>query len=140
MEHRHRYYERKMEKFVTSGFKIFFVIIIFTILVLIAGYVFMRLWNWLMPDLFGLITINYWQALGLMLLAKFLFGFGNHSSKSSRKKHRRERKLERFCKSEKSLSEWKHYDQFWKEEGEQAFNNYVERMKNEEGNDSEQKA
>ena len=33
----------------------------------------MWLWNWLMPDLFGLKTIDFWQALGLNLLTGFLF-------------------------------------------------------------------
>jgi cadmium resistance protein CadD (predicted permease) len=30
------------------------------------------LWNWLMPDLFGLVKITVWQALGLNLLSGFL--------------------------------------------------------------------
>jgi hypothetical protein len=31
------------------------------------------LWNWLMPSIFGLHTITYWQALGLMVLSWILF-------------------------------------------------------------------
>lgn len=34
----------------------------------------MLLWNWLMPAIFGLISINFWQALGLLVLARILFG------------------------------------------------------------------
>lgn len=34
----------------------------------------MWLWNWLMPALFGLVTITYWQALGLLTLVRLLFG------------------------------------------------------------------
>ena len=34
----------------------------------------MSLWNWLMPALFGLHAISYWQALGLLILSKILFG------------------------------------------------------------------
>lgn len=34
----------------------------------------MLLWNWLMPELFGLTEINFWQALGILILAKILFG------------------------------------------------------------------
>lgn len=34
----------------------------------------MLLWNWLMPDLFGLPEISFWQAAGLLLLCKILFG------------------------------------------------------------------
>ena len=29
----------------------------------------------------------------------------------------------------RDFSEWKHYDEFWKEEGEQAYNKYVQRLK-----------
>lgn len=34
----------------------------------------MLLWNWLMPELFGLPTITFCQAAGLLLLCKILFG------------------------------------------------------------------
>jgi len=37
-------------------------------------FVVMQLWNWLMPALFGLKLITYWQALGLLVLSKILFG------------------------------------------------------------------
>lgn len=40
----------------------------------LLGYVVMALWNWLMPELFGLKLITFWQALGLLLLSKILFG------------------------------------------------------------------
>ena len=38
------------------------------------GYLMMALWNWLMPAVFGLHTIGFWQALGLFLLFSILFG------------------------------------------------------------------
>jgi hypothetical protein len=38
------------------------------------GYVFMMLWNWLMPELFSLHTITFWQGVGLLVLGKMLFG------------------------------------------------------------------
>ncbi len=51
-------------------------------LMLVVGYVVMWLWNWLMPDLFGLPLLTYWKAMGLLLLAKIFFGFGgDHGSK-----------------------------------------------------------
>lgn len=34
------------------------------------------LWNALVPELFSGPVINFWQAAGLLLLAKILFGFG----------------------------------------------------------------
>lgn len=48
-------------------------------------WVLMLLWNWLMPDLFNLTTITFWQALGLLLLSKLLFGGmngGKHHTKT----------------------------------------------------------
>ncbi len=37
-------------------------------------FVVMSLWNWLMPALFALHRISFWQALGLLLLSKILLG------------------------------------------------------------------
>lgn len=37
----------------------------------------MLLWNWLMPLLFGLAVITFWQALGILALSKILFGGGH---------------------------------------------------------------
>ena len=45
-------------------------------LIMVAGFsaVVMLLWNWLIPGLFGLTTICFWQALGLLVLFRILFG------------------------------------------------------------------
>lgn len=40
------------------------------------------LWNWLMPTIFGVKTITFFQALGLNLLAGILFR-NSYSSKNS---------------------------------------------------------
>ncbi|MBN1482535.1 hypothetical protein EH223_10860 [candidate division KSB1 bacterium] len=46
---------------------------------LLFGLVLMWLWNWLMPVIFGLPTITFWQAWGLVVLAHILFKtFPNH--------------------------------------------------------------
>ncbi len=37
------------------------------------GIVVMLLWNWLMPEIFHLPAIGYWQAWGLVLLSHILF-------------------------------------------------------------------
>ena len=39
------------------------------------------LWNWLMPEIFGLTTLTFWQALGVVTLANCLFTRGSSSSK-----------------------------------------------------------
>jgi hypothetical protein len=39
----------------------------------------MGLWNWLMPALFGLGTLTFLKAAGILILAKILFGHkGSH--------------------------------------------------------------
>lgn len=39
------------------------------------------LWNWLMPDIFNLPQITFWQALGLNLLSSFLLRSSSSGSK-----------------------------------------------------------
>lgn len=38
------------------------------------GWLIMLLWNALMPELFGLQTIGYWQGAGLLALSRLFFG------------------------------------------------------------------
>jgi hypothetical protein len=58
------------------------------------GFVAMALWNWLMPALFGLRVITFWQAMGLVILSKILFG-GLHSH-GGRRRHWQGRMRERW--------------------------------------------
>lgn len=100
---------------------------------ILFGFVIMWLWNALMPEIFGLGTISYWQAVGLFILVKiFVGGSGSHSKHKS--KHRNS-----SCKSKKNhkndFSKWKHYDKFWQEEGSKAYDEYVDKL---DGNNSEQ--
>jgi hypothetical protein len=39
-----------------------------------VGAIVMLLWNSLLPSLFGLRAIGFWEALGLLVLARILFG------------------------------------------------------------------
>ncbi|MBN2829006.1 MAG: hypothetical protein JXR56_01660 [Candidatus Cloacimonetes bacterium] len=43
------------------------------------------LWNWLMPEIFGLKKIDFLQALGITILAKLLFGSGHSHTHSGGK-------------------------------------------------------
>jgi hypothetical protein len=42
--------------------------------VFVLGWVVMSLWNWLIPALFNGPVINFFQALGILVLSKILFG------------------------------------------------------------------
>lgn len=51
------------------------------------GAIVMLLWNWLMPVIFGLPALSLWQALGLLVLMRILFGsfgFGRRGGSPSR--------------------------------------------------------
>lgn len=119
----------KVEKFFTGFFKLLFMIIAGILFLLLFGYGFMLLWNWLMPDVFGLPALTYWKAVGILVMAKILFGsFEGMGSKKSSKKPSRT-KMRDNCGGD--FSKWKHYDTFWKEEGKKAFEGYIERKQNE---------
>ena len=50
----------------------------------LGGGVVQYLWNWLLPPLFGLHQITFWEALGILALCRILFGgFGMHGSHRS---------------------------------------------------------
>ena len=50
--------------------------ILILLLILVAGFgqAVLQLWNWLMPAIFGLPALTFWQAVGLMALCWILFG------------------------------------------------------------------
>jgi hypothetical protein len=52
--------------------------LLFAVLGLMAltvfGFIVMGLWNWLAPAVFGARIITFWQALGILVLSKILFG------------------------------------------------------------------
>lgn len=47
----------------------------------LVSYAVMLLWNELMPALFSVPPITFWQAAGLFILCKILFGFGSGRGK-----------------------------------------------------------
>lgn len=98
-------------------------------LAILFGFVIMWLWNWLMPEIFGLITITYWQAVGLFILFKLLIGGSGSSGRSSRSYKHSNKRCDDSSKGE--FAKWKHYDKFWEAEGDQAYKEYMERMNDE---------
>jgi hypothetical protein len=40
----------------------------------LGGTIVKLLWNWLMPTLFGLREVTFWQAVGILALSRILFG------------------------------------------------------------------
>jgi hypothetical protein len=99
-----------------------------TAFALLFGLVIMWLWNLLIPTILHLTTITFLQAVGLAILGRLLFGSFNHGWH-----HRGPRgawghmkwanRNGNNCKP--GWKKWNYYEQFWEEEGEKAFNEYV---------------
>ena len=70
--------------------------------VFIGGMIVMLLWNWLAPALFGLRLITFWQALGLLVLCRILFGgFGCHGARRSKSRRRMAERWEQMTPEER---------------------------------------
>jgi hypothetical protein len=96
-----------------------------SIALIFAGLV-MLLWNCLMPELFNLPVITYWQSAGLIFLCRILFSsFGSCSSKSSKKED-----FEKWmgCNKEESEFGQKNYQKFWHEKGKNCFKEYFNKF------------
>jgi hypothetical protein len=74
-------------------------------LLALFGWLVMLLWNWLMPELFGLKRLGYWQAWGLLALCTILFkGFGSGRG-DNRSDRKRKRHLRRYLREEPPSTE-----------------------------------
>jgi hypothetical protein len=68
----------------------------------IGGEIVLRLWNWLLPPLFGWRQITFWQALGLLLLCRILFGgVGWRGSMRSNLRRRMEERCQNMTSEER---------------------------------------
>jgi hypothetical protein len=108
---------------------------------LVFGVVVEWVWNMLMPAVFGLSEITFWQAFGIVILAKLLFGgFSPHrydrGYRYDRLHHHWRFPWNRFRDHRQDLKSnyrnWKYYHGFWHDEGQAAFEAYVDRQKREE--------
>jgi hypothetical protein len=116
-------------------------LVLAVVLGFLFGYFVMLLWNWLMPALFGLKVITYWQAFGLIVLAKILFGghgFQGHAHGHNKWQGEHWRKFAHMSGDEIApggdFSNWKYYQEYWKTEGKTAFETYLDRIKAEKNN------
>jgi len=63
------------------------------------GAVTMGLWNWLMPTIFKLPEIGFWQAIGLLLLSQIFFK-GGRAGRAGRAQWRRAKLRDRMREDE----------------------------------------
>ena len=102
----------------------------FVVFAFLFGAVIMWLRNCLVPNIFHLTTITFWQAVGLAVLARLIFGGFHHGMHHGRHMHGRHRHWRNSHNSKDcgcSGDRWHHYDEYWQEEGEKAFADYVKR-------------
>lgn len=79
---------------VLKGIKIALMVVVATV---VFGFIVEGLWNALVPPIIGWHAITFWQALGLLVLSKILFGgFHRHSSRD--RARWKERMLQRWAK------------------------------------------
>lgn len=92
--------------------------VIFVLVVSGIGLIVNLLWNWLMPEIFGLTKLSYLQSLGVLILSKILFG-----SIGSDNEHKKNDSME--IKRVESAPEDLVYEKWWAEIGEKSFENYM---------------
>ena len=62
----------------------------FIVFIIAGGFVVRLLWNWLVPGIFGLREITFWEGLGLLALSRILFGgFGRGGGMHESGRHHR---------------------------------------------------
>ena len=77
--------------------------------VALFGEMVMHLWNWLLPMLFGWRQISFWQALGLLVLCRILFGGMSHKAVGPKGRRRRSDQWEAMTPEERE-----HFRQSWR--------------------------
>lgn len=94
--------------------KVLMIILIAIAAITAFGFIVMGLWNAILPAVIGVKAITFWQALGILILSKILFGgFGKGGGAFGRKRHewRQEMKAKWAAMSpeerEKFKAEWK---------------------------------
>jgi hypothetical protein len=76
------------------------IIAIALVAVALFGTVVQHLWNWLVPAIVGGHAINFWQAVGILVLSKILFG-GFHGRGGQHWRHRMAERWEKMSPEER---------------------------------------
>jgi hypothetical protein len=96
------------------------------------GFAVQLLWNWLAPGVFGRPEIGYWQAVGIVVLARILFGHRGMRPGFGGKWHGHGDWGGPCspCSGEDTangqIRDWRKYDAWWNEEGREAYKKYID--------------
>jgi hypothetical protein len=77
------------------GKKRFWIPLVIIVAIGIFSLLLLILWNWLMPVIFNLPLINFYQAFGLLLLSKILFSGIHHRGRHFRGREEWRKEFER---------------------------------------------
>ncbi len=103
-----------MKNFLFKG-RFFFIPLGIAAFVSLAGLAVMSLWNCLLPEILGVTTITFWQAVGIFILCKILFGFGRGGGRGfgggrGWMRHRMEERLKNMSPEEREAFKQKMRD------------------------------
>lgn len=113
-----------------SGLKIVGGIVLGVGAAFLFGWIIMLLWNALMPAVFSLAVITYWQAVGLAILARLLFGGVHGGGKQQKAAHAVHSHHHHDAPSH--VKDWHYYDEWWQSEGEKSFRDYAEKERSDD--------
>lgn len=112
--HRHRLDDRYL---IMKLFKAALVLIVLPLAFIGFGFAVKELWNWLMPTIFGLTTITFWQAWGLLALSWILSGVIRIGGQPRHFRHRLAERWTRMTPEEREKfredlhNRWHHHDE-----------------------------
>ncbi len=106
----------KGEKFAVFGLMGAAAIIVFGSL---FGLLVQFLWNATLVGLLGAGEISFWQAIGVLILAKLFFGFGSTGSSSKRSRKKKDKNAD-----EDNLLKEQAFRDYWEREGRGAYEAY----------------
>jgi hypothetical protein len=105
------------------------------VMAVILGWVVQWLWNHTLAEWFKWPLISYWQAVGLFILGKLLFGHPPVHGHPARHMHDHMRGHWEKCRGGSWKREWleapEHFHAFWEAEGKAAFEAYMTKVKDE---------
>lgn len=107
--------------------KMFKLFLMMLVMLTVAGIGFMLLWNAIVPEVFGLGEITFFKGIGLIILAKILFG---GTSPNMNKKSPQPKRVEEPPVDTTDADEL--YEKWWDEEGEAYFDNYLQKSQESE--------
>lgn len=106
------------------------------------GFIVQLLWNWLMPGIFDLRPITYWEGLGILALSSILFGRlggGSSDGKKDKKKRRTpirdeirrefekefEKEYGKKAQNEANAEHEQMYEKWWEAQGKDSFEKFA---------------